>query len=92
MLMNVWKNLGVLVRDHTMTEGEYNNEARTAARCSKTYGMPYPHCLHHHQFMGLRVTKIQCQLPHQCHQGLIDLEAPGIHTVANDAAGSLEAI
>ena len=32
------------------------------------------------------MTEIQCQLPHQCHQGLVDLGAPGIHTMA-DATG-----
>ena len=40
----------------------------------------------------MTVTKVQCQLPHQYHQGLIDLEVPGIQTVANDAAGSPEAV
>ena len=58
----------------------------------ETYGLLHPHCFHPHLSIGLKVTKVQCQLPHQCNQGLIDLEVPGIQTAANDAAGSLEAI
>ena len=50
------------------------------------------HLLCPHQMAGLRVTKVRGQLPHQCHQGLIDLEVPAIHTMAGDAAGSLGAI
>ena len=45
-----------------------------------------------HQIMGSRVTEVQHQLPHQCHQGPTDLEVPGIHTVADSTAGNLEAI
>ena len=41
--------------------------------------------------MGLRVTEVPYQLPHQFHQGQIDQGAPDIHTMAN-ATGSLEAI
>ena len=41
-----------------------------------------PHHLCPCQIVGLRVTEVQHQLPHQCHQGLIDLEVPGIHTTA----------
>ena len=49
-----------------------------------------PH-LHLHQITGLKGTEVQCQLPHWCNPGLICLEAPGIHTMA-DAKGSLETI
>ena len=42
----------------------------------ETLGLPWP--WHLHQTMGLRVTEVQCWLPHQCHHCLIDLEAPGI--------------
>ena len=72
---------------HTMTKGGYHNMARTTARCDKTHG---PHQLQHfhlHWIMALRVTEVQCQLPHQYHQGPIDLETPGICTMVN-AAGS----
>ena len=61
------------------------------AGCDETYGLHHLHCLHLHWTMGLRVTEVQYQLPDQCHQGLIDLEAPGMHNVAN-ASGSLETI
>ena len=50
-----------------------------------------PHHLHPHQIIGLRVIEVQCQLLHQCHQGPIDLQVPGIHAAANGTAGSLEA-
>ena len=40
---------------------------------------------------GLRVTEVQCQLPHWCHHSPIDLEPPGIHTMVN-VTGSQEAI
>ena len=46
-----------------------------------------PHHLQLHWITDLRVTKVQHQLPHQCHLGLRVLEAPGIHTVAK-AAGT----
>ena len=42
------------------------------------------------QIVVLRVIKVQHQLLDQCHQGAIDLEVPGIHTEANDAAVSQE--
>ena len=66
--------------------------ARTTARGSRTHGQHHPH--HLHQIVGLRVIEVQCQLlhhPHQCHQGPVDLGAPGICTKAN-SAGSEEAI
>ena len=72
-----------------MTESGYHNEAGTAAKCDETYGLHHPH--HLHKIVGLRVTEVQYQLPHQCHQGLIDLEALGILAMA-DTTGSLEAI
>ena len=40
---------------------------------------------------GLRVIGIQCQHLHWCHQGLIDWEAPGDHTMA-DATWNVEAL
>ena len=74
-----------------MTEGGYHNEAGTMERCDETYDLHCPLCLHLHWIMVSRVTEVQYQLPHQCHQGLIDLEALGIHTMA-DVARSLEAL
>ena len=68
-----------------------HNEAGTTAGCDETYGLHHPYHLHLHQTMGLRVTEVQYQLLCQCHQGLIDQEAPGMHTMAN-VTGSLEAI
>ena len=73
-----------------MNEAEHCNKAGTTARGDETYRLPHPHCLH--WIMGSGVTKVQGQLPPQCHQGLIDLEVPGIQTAANDATGSPEAI
>ena len=67
-------------------------KARTKAKGNENYWQTHPCCLCPHQIMSLRVTKVQGQLLHQCHQGLIDLEVPGIHTTANEAAGSPEAI
>ena len=87
----VERNLGILIRCHTMTEGRYHNVAGTAHRCDETHGLHQPQHLHLHQIAGLRVTEVQCQLPCQCHQGLIDLAAPGICTIA-DTTGSQEAI
>ena len=68
------------------------NEAGIIARGNDTYGPPHLHCLCLHQIVGLKVTEVQCQLPHQCHQGLIDLEVQGTPTVPNNATGTLEAI
>ena len=42
--------------------------------------------------MGSRVTEVQHQLPHHCHQGPIGQEVLGIQTVADGAAEILEAI
>ena len=61
-----------------MNKAEHYNEAGTVARGDETYGLLHPHHFCPHQIVGLRVTEVQCQLPHQCHQGLIDLEDPGI--------------
>ena len=79
----------ILIRCHTMTKAGHHNVAGIVARGGKTHGLCQPH--HPHWIMGLRVTEVQCQLPYQCHQGLIDLWAPGICIVA-DVAGSQEAI
>ena len=91
VLMNAWRSLGILVRCHTMTKTRYHNVVWTMARCNETHGLHWLWHLHLHQIMGLRVTKLQCQLLHQCHQGLIDLGAPGICTMAS-FTGSQEAI
>ena len=75
-----------------MNEAEHYDKAGIAAKGDETYGQPHPHHLHFHQSMGLRVTKVQCQLPHQCQQDLINLEVPGIQTTAKDATKNPEAI
>ena len=77
---------------HTRNEAKHYKKAKTEARGNENYGLPHPHHLCPHWIVGSRVTKVQCQLPHQCHQGPIDLEVPGIQTAADDAAGSPEAI
>ena len=74
---------------HTRNEAEHYKKAEIKARGNDNYGLPHPHHLHPCQIMGLRVTEVQCQLPHQWHQGPIDLEVPGIQTAANNTAGSL---
>ena len=76
----------------TRNEAKHHTKAETEAKGSKNYGQPHLHHLYPCQIMGLKVTEVQCQLPHQCHQGLSDLEVPGIHTVANNATGNPEAI
>ena len=89
-LTNTWWSSGILVRHHTMAKTRHHNVAGTVARGGETHGLHWPQCLHLHWIGGLRVTEVQCQLPHQCHHGPIDLGAPGTHTVA-DTAGSQDA-
>ena len=88
--MSAWRSPGILTRCHTMTETRHHNVARIMGRFGKTCGQQQPQHLHLCWSMGLRVTEVQCQLPHWCHNGPKDLEAPCIHTMA-DAKGSLEA-
>ena len=76
----------------TKNEARHCSEAKIKARGNESYGQPNPHHLCPHQIMGSRVTEVWYQLLCWCHQGLIDLEVPGICTMANDTAGSLEAI
>ena len=75
-----------------MNKAKHYNKARTAAGGDKTYGPSHPYHLCLHSIVGLKVTEVQCQLPHLCHQSLIDLEIPGIQTTADDTIGSPEAI
>ena len=63
--------------------------AGTVAIGDKTPWLPQPQSPHLHQIVGLRVTEVQCQPLHQCHQGLTDLKVQGIDTMA-DAARDLE--
>ena len=76
----------------TKNEAKHHRKAKTEAGGNKSYGQPHPHHLCPHWIMGLRVTEVWHQLLHQCHQGLIDLEVPGIQTMADDATGDPEAI
>ena len=69
VVMNTWRSLDILIRHHTVTEARQCNVAGIVARGGKTLGLHWPHHLHLHQIMGSRVTEVQCQLPHQCHQG-----------------------
>ena len=89
--MNACRSLGILTRCHIMTGAMHHNGDRTAVRGGRTYGLPCPCHLHLDWIMGLRVTRVQHQLLHQCHPGLIGLEAPDVHTMA-DTTGNLEAI
>ena len=77
----------MLIGHHTMTVVGHCNAARTVASGNKTCGWHSPQPLHHHLIMGSRVIGVQCQHPHWCHQGLIEWEVPGNHTMA-DAAGN----
>ena len=77
---------------HTRNEAKPHRKAETEAGGKGSFGLPHPHQLCPHQIMDLRVTEVQHQLPHQCHQGLTDLEVPGIQIMADDATGSLEAM
>ena len=74
------------------TRNEAKHCRRTETKGSKNYGQPHPHHFHPCQIMGLKVTRVQHQPLQWCQLGLMDLGVPGIHPVANDAAGSLEAI
>ena len=90
-LVNAWRSLGILIGCHNMAKAGPHNTARITVRGSETHGLHWPHHLHLHWITGLRVTEVQCQLPHKCHQGMIDLWAPGICNMAG-ATGSQEAI
>ena len=79
----------VTLGHHTRTEAKHYR--KTEAKGDENYGQTHPCCLCCHQIVGFRVIEVQHQLLHQCHQGLIDLEVPGVHTEANDTTGSLEA-
>ena len=88
LLTNAGRCWGIHSGCQPMNEAIHHNVARTMASSSKTLGLLWPQHLHLHWTMGLRVMEGQWQLLHQCHQGLIDVEAPGISTVA-DATRSL---
>ena len=63
--------------------------ARTVIDVEETWG-PYhlsPHC--HPQIVGLKVTGVQCQLPHQCHCCWTSQKAPNIPREVDDV-GRLE--
>ena len=70
------------------TRNKAGHYRKTKAMGDENFGQTHPCCLHSHQIMGLREIEVQHQLLHQCHQGLIDLGVPGIHTEANNAAAS----
>ena len=67
---------------HTRNEVQHYRKAK--ARGDENYWQTHLCCLRPHKIMGLRVIEVWHQLPHHCHQGLIDLEVPGIHTEADD--------
>ena len=70
----------------------HHSKAEIEARGNVNYGWPHPSCLHFHQIVDSKVTKVQHQLPHQCHQMPERLGVLGIHTMADSPAGNLEAI
>ena len=72
------------------TRNAADHYRKTKAKGDKNYGQTQPCYLCPCQIVGSRVMEAQHQLLHEYHQGLIDLEVPGIHTEANDAAGSQE--
>ena len=71
VLMNAWMCQGVLTGCCTMNEPVHHNVAGTMVSSHKTLGLLQPK--HLHQTMDLREMEVQCQLPPQCHQGLVDL-------------------
>ena len=81
--MNTGSCWGILIGCHTMNEAVHHKEARTMTSSDKNYGLPQPQCSHLHKTMGLRVMEVQCQLPPQYPQGLIDQGPPGVRTVTN---------
>ena len=70
-------------------EAGCHSKAKIKARGNKSYGQPHPCLLHPCWIIDSRVTKVQHQLPHQCNQGPIDLEVPGIHAMANGPTENL---
>ena len=72
--------------------GHHREAEIKAWGANESYGQPHPCHLHPCQIVDLKVTEVQCQLPHQCHQGPKDLEVPGIHAMANGPTGNPEAI
>ena len=74
-----------------MNEAECHSKDRIEVRGNESYGQPHLSHLPPCQIVDSKVTKVQHQLPHQCHQGLKDLEVLDIHAMANSLTGSLEA-
>ena len=70
----------VTLGHHIKNEVKHHKKSEIKAGGNRSYGPPHPHHLYPLQIVGLRVTEVQHQHPHQCHQGLIDLEVPGIQT------------
>ena len=70
------------------TEAEHQTRPEAGENC----GQPHPYHLHPCQIVDSKVTKFQCQLPHQCHQVPTDLEVPSVHTTADGTTGNPEAI
>ena len=89
LLLNDGRCTSMTLGCHTRKKAEHYQ--KTKAKGPENYGQTHPHHLCPCQIVGLRVTEVQHQLLHQCHQDLTDLEVPGIHTMVNDVTGSLKA-
>ena len=48
---------------YTRSEVGCHSEAEIKAKDNESYGWPHHSCLHSHQIVDLKVTKVQCQLP-----------------------------
>ena len=67
LLLNNGRCPDVTLGHCTRNKAENYKKAETEARGNENDGLSHRHHLHPCQIMGLRVTKVQCQLPHQCH-------------------------
>ena len=76
----------------THNEAGCHSEAKIEAGGNESYGQPHSHHRCPCKIMDLKMTKVQHQLPHQCHQGPTYLEVPGIHAATDGPIGNLETI
>ena len=75
----------------TKNKVKLHSKANIKAGSNESYGQPHPSPMSH-QIVDSKVTKVQHQPPHPCHQGLRDQEVPGIPTTADGPVRNLDVI
>ena len=75
-----------------MNKAGCHSEVKIEAGGNESYGQSCPCHPYLCQILDSKVTRVQCQPPLQCLQGLSNWEDPGIHTVANSLKENPEAI